>query len=233
MIIGWIIFGLILIGMIIAGTAYSRTVRIIDKYDKMESKIGCTALQFAKVCSDSFDLDLQFVATDKKLQNAYVPKKKIVIIDSQMVNSKSVSAISVVAHEIGHAIQDENGNFLLKLDLVMKKIFRVLKFIVLPIIVAGIVLLFFKDWKIYGEILLLISVGIWIFSLVSRLVTIPMEYQASDIAYNILKDNRVFTRAELKATKKILNAAALTYVGALFINILNFFRLIKNSFKTN
>ena len=232
MILAWIIVGLIIIGMIIAGTAYTRTVKIIDKYSNLPSKLGCKAIDFAQVCSESFDLNLKFALTDKKYENAYVPNKSIMILDKQVAYSNSVSAISVVAHEIGHAVQDKNGKFLLKLDMFMKTVFRVLKFLVIPIILAGIVMLFFPDYFLYGEILLLVSVGIWIFSLLTRLVTIPMEYEASRIAYNILKDNRLLTRAELKITKKILHAAALTYVGAIFINLLNFFRLIKLSFKS-
>lgn len=232
MILAWIIVGLIIVGMIIAGTAYTRTVKIIDKYSNLPSKLGCKAIDFAQVCSESFDLNLKFALTDKKYENAYVPNKSIMILDKQVAYSNSVSAISVVAHEIGHAVQDKNGKFLLKLDMFMKTVFRVLKFLVIPIILAGIVMLFFPDYFLYGEILLLVSVGIWIFSLLTRLVTIPMEYEASRIAYNILKDNRLLTRAELKITKKILHAAALTYVGAIFINLLNFFRLIKLSFKS-
>lgn len=232
MILAWIIVGLIIVGMIIAGTAYTRTVKIIDKYSNLPSKLGCKAIDFAQVCSESFDLNLKFALTDKKYENAYVPNKSIMILDKQVAYSNSVSAISVVAHEVGHAVQDKNGKFLLKLDMFMKTVFRVLKFLVIPIILAGIVMLFFPDYFLYGEILLLVSVGIWIFSLLTRLVTIPMEYEASRIAYNILKDNRLLTRAELKITKKILHAAALTYVGAIFINLLNFFRLIKLSFKS-
>ena len=232
MIIVWIIIGLVLVGLIIAGTAYSRTVRIFDKYSTLTCKIGCTAMDFVNVCNNSFELGLKVALTDKKLENAYVTNKKIIIIDKDVAYSNSVSAISVVAHEIGHAMQDKNGNFLLKLDLFMKSIFKILKFIAIPLILSGIVMLFFEDYFLIGEILLLIAVGIWIFSILTRLITIPMEYEASKIAYNILKDNRVFTRAELKITKKILNAAALTYVGAIFINLLNFFRLIKRSFRT-
>ena len=232
MILAWIIIGLILIGMIIAGSAYTRTVKIIDKYSNLPSKLGCRAIDFAQVCSDSFDLDLKFALTDKKLENAYVPNKNIMILEKNIAYSNSISAISVVAHEVGHAVQDKNVKFLLKLDMFMKTVFRVLKFLAIPIIIAGVVMLFFPDYFLYGEILLLIAVGIWIFSLLTRLVTIPMEYEASRIAYNILKDNRLLTRAELKITKKILHAAALTYVGAIFINLLNFFRLIKMSFKS-
>lgn len=231
MVLIWIIIGLLLIGMLIAGTAYSRTVRIIDKYSNLPSKLGCKAIDFAQVCSNSFDLNLKFALTDKKLENAYVTNKNVIILDKNIAYSNSVSAISIVAHEVGHAIQDKNGKFLLKLDLFMKSVFKVLKFLAIPIIIAGIVMLFFESYFLYGEILLLVAVGIWIFSLLTRIITIPMEYEASKIAYDILKDNRLLTRAELKITKKILRAAALTYVGALFVNLLNFFRAIKRSFR--
>ena len=91
--------------------------------------------------------------------------------------------------------------------------------------------MFFDKYFYAGVTCLLVVIGIWILSVITRCVTIPMEYEASKIAYNILKDNHILTRSELKITKKILNAAALTYVGALFINILNILRSIKYSFR--
>ena len=232
MIIAWIIFALILIGLIIAGTAYTRLVKIIDKYSNTTVKLGFKAIDFINVCNNSFDLNLKCAVSNKKLENAYAPKQKVVIVDKDLIDSKSIVAVSIVAHEIGHAIQDQNENFLFRLDLFMKRVFRVLKFIAIPLAICGFVFLFIDGFRIYGEICLLVTVGVWIFSLITRIVTIPMEYQASNIAYGILRDNRLLTRNELKITKKILNAAALTYVGAIFINLLNFFRAIKNSFKT-
>ena len=93
-------------------------------------------------------------------------------------------------------------------------------------------MLFFPEYELVGLILLISLLGIWVLSIITRLITIPMEYEASKIAYNMLKDNRVLTRAELKITKKILKAAALTYVAALFINVLNLLRRIKYSFRS-
>lgn len=222
---------ILLIGLIIAGTAYSRVRRIIEKYDSQNITIGMNCLEFVNKCNQSFDLDLKLAVTEKELQDCYIPKKNVLVLNKKNVESCSISAISVTGHEIGHAIQDKNGNFLLKLDSFFRKMYRILKIFILPLIVCGIAFLFFDKYFNVGVICLLSVVGIWILSVITRLVTIPMEYEASKIAYNILKENHILTRSELKITKKILNAAALTYVGALFINLLNILISIKRSFR--
>ena len=219
------------VGLIIAGTAYSRVRKIIEKYYNQDTTIGISCLDFVNKCNQSFDLNLRLALTDKELQDCYIPKKKILVLSKKTANSNSISAISVAGHEIGHAIQEANGNFLLKLDNFFRKMYGILKIFIIPLIICGIVFLFFDKYFYAGVTCLLVVIGIWILSVITRCVTIPMEYEASKIAYNILKDNHILTRSELKITKKILNAAALTYVGALFINILNILRSIKYSFR--
>lgn len=221
----------LLIGLIIAGTAYSRVRKIIEKYSNQDIAVGISCLDFVNKCNQSFDLNLKLALTEKELQDCYIPKKKILVLSKKNANSSSISAISVAGHEIGHAIQEKNGNFLLKLDNFFRKMYRILKIFIIPLIICGIVFMFFDKYFYAGVTCLLVVIGIWILSVITRCVTIPMEYEASKIAYNILKDNHILTRSELKITKKILNAAALTYVGALFINILNILRSIKYSFR--
>ena len=223
---------LLMVGLIIAATAYSRTVGIINKYKDMDCKINARAIDFAAKCIEVFNLNIKIALTDKELGDAYVPNKKILVISKQMADSRSISAISVVSHEIGHAIQDKNKKVLLKLDIFFRKLYSFFKFLIFPIFISGIILLFFPEYELVGLILLISLLGIWVLSIITRLITIPMEYEASKIAYNMLKDNRVLTRAELKITKKILKAAALTYVAALFINVLNLLRRIKYSFRS-
>lgn len=231
MILLWITIGLFAIGLLIAGTAYSRLMRIYEKYEGQEATVGIRCVDYVAKCIDSFDLGCKIALTDKKLGDAYSSKNKIIILDKNIAYSTSVAALSIASHEIGHAIQDNKGSFLIRLDDFIKTIFSVLKFLAVPVLIAGLIFLFVDGMFNAGVIMLISLVSVWVFSIIARLCTIPMEMQASKIAYDILKDNRILTRAELKITKKLLNAAALTYVAALFINILNFFRIIKYSFR--
>lgn len=231
MVLVWIIVIGLLVGLIIAGTAYRRVTNIVNKYSQVDCTIGIKCIDFVAKCIQSFDLDCKIALTDKVMSDAYILSKKIIVLNKQTAESCSISAIAISAHEIGHAIQHKNKNFLLRLDMFFRKLYAILKIFVIPVFIAGIVLLFFENLINIGLILLASLVLVWLLSIITRLATIPMEVQASKIAYDILKDNRVLTRAELKQTKKILNAAALTYVGALFINILNLFRKIENSFR--
>lgn len=227
----WVIVIGLLVGLVIAGTAYSKVNTIIEKYSHEDCKIGCTAGQLVEKCNEVFNLNVKLALTNKRLGNAYIVKKKIIVLDKDVVNSKSISAIAIASHEIGHAFQEKNGNFLLKLDMFFRKIYSILKFLIVPILISGVVLLFIDDMVKWGLVIIASLVIVWLFSLITRVITIPMEYGASNIAYNMLKENRVLTRAELKITKKILNAAALTYVGAVFVNLLNALKSLRGSFK--
>ena len=221
----------LLVGLIIAGTAYSRTVKIIDKYSNKPCSLGWTGLELVSKCNSHFELGLSYSLTNKRLGDSYIPKKKVVILNEETAKGTSIASIAIASHEIGHAIQDKEKNFLLRLDMFLKRIYSIFKFLAMPIFIAGIVLLFIENMFNYGLILLACLVGIWLLSLITRLITIPMELGASKIAYNMLKDNHILTRAELKDAKKIMNAAGMTYVGALFINILNLFKSIRRSFR--
>ena len=108
---------------------------------------------------------------------------------------------------------------------------RIAKFLFIPVVIAGIVLLFFEQYFDIGKILILVALGSLVLSYILKIVNIPVEYNASKIAYNFLKQYHILDAGELKAAKKMLNVAASTYIASLFMGFINFFKSIGNSFK--
>ena len=91
--------------------------------------------------------------------------------------------------------------------------------------------LFFEELESFVPMVFYISVGLWLTTIIFKIITIPLELDASKRAYKILSENKLVTKQELKQTKEILNAAALTYVGSLFSGIYKILISLKRSFR--
>ena len=142
-----------------------------------------------------------------------------------------MSSICVSAHELGHAVQNKNQTWLFEIQNVISLLSRIGLFFFPFLLVAGIVLLFIPDKHDIGYVLLIIAVAIVLLAFFLKIITIPMEMQASKIAYKFLKENNILIGAELKHAKKVLNAAIGTYVASLFVPIIKFFRGIGRMFR--
>ena len=134
-------------------------------------------------------------------------------------SSASVAAIGVAAHECGHAIQDAEGYSPLRLRSTLVPAANLGSRLGIPIILLGVLL---------GSNYTLVQVGIWVFSLavLFQLVTLPVEFNASNRAMRILGDRGMLGQEELGMCKKVLSAAAMTYVAAAASSIMQLLRLV-------
>lgn len=189
------------------------------KYDEVRARKGVTAEQVSRVLLDRFGLqNVQVERIAGTLTDHYDPTKKILRLSDSTSGKSSIAAIGIAAHELGHAIQDkENYAFL-----------RVRNSIV-PVVQAGSMLsmpLFFIG-LIMGSLNML-NIGILLFCgvLVFHLVTLPVEFDASAKALRVLSDTGFLASDEIGGAKAVLNAAALTYVAALVMTVLQLLRLL-------
>lgn len=189
------------------------------KYDEVRARKGVTAEQVSRVLLDRFGLqNVQVERIAGTLTDHYDPTKKILRLSDSTSGKSSIAAIGIAAHEVGHAIQDkENYAFL-----------RVRNSIV-PVVQAGSMLsmpLFFIG-LIMGSLNML-NIGILLFCgvLVFHLVTLPVEFDASAKALRVLSDTGFLASDEIGGAKAVLNAAALTYVAALVMTVLQLLRLL-------
>ena len=211
---------LVLIGVVLSLLASSRVKSTYARYSKEASLSGMTGAQAAQrilSMAGVYDVKVQHVAGN--LTDHYDPRNKTLNLSDSVYGSTSVAAVGVAAHECGHAIQHDRGYVPLKLRTALVPVASIGANISWPLILIGL---------LFGGNSILIEIGILMFSLAVafQLITLPVEYNASNRALNLLSETGVLYREELPKTKKVLNAAALTYVAAAAASILQLLRLI-------
>lgn len=210
----------ILIGLVISGIASSYVRSTYNKYSDTSNSRGLTAWEVSRSILDN--AGLQDVVLDRvqgDLTDHYDSQNNILRLSDATYNSTSVAAIGVAAHEAGHAIQDQENYFPLKLRSTLVPVANFGQGISFPLILAGV---------IFGGNQSLINIGILFFSLtlVFQLVTLPVEFDASNRAIAILDNQQILTPEELDQSRKVLRAAALTYVAAAVASFLQVLRLV-------
>lgn len=233
--ITWILIGvflgLLVLILIFSATSYTRMVKTYKKYDKEFIYCNLTGLEFTEWAIDALELETKIYLLDKELDECYLPKKDIVCISNHTAETSSVSSICVAAHELGHAVQNKKQTSLFVLQSCLTILAKICTILFPLLLLSGIVLIFFPAYQDIAGILLLSSVIAIFFNFLLKIFTIPMEMEASKIAFKFLKENNVLVGAELKHGKKVLNAAIGTYVASLFMGIIKFFRRLGRSFR--
>lgn len=214
---------LIVIGMVICLVAQAHVNSTFKKYSRVQSNSGLTGAQAAKRILESqgiYDVTIQHIAGE--LTDNYNPRNKVLSLSSSTYNSTSVAAIGVAAHECGHAIQHDRGYAPIAVRNALVPFANWGSRLSWILIIVGII--FYGQ----GTGQTMIDIGIFAFSLavLFQLVTLPVEFNASGRAIKVLESTGIFGTSELKCTKKVLGAAAMTYVAAASSSILQLLRLV-------
>lgn len=211
---------LVLIGVVLSLAASARVKTTFAKYSNVRSMSGMTGAEAAqRILHSSGIYDVRIERVSGNLSDHYDPRTKVLRLSDSVYNQTSVAAIGVAAHECGHAIQDQKSYGPLKLRGFLVPVANFGATISWPLIILGLFL---------GGSETLIYFGILLFgtAVLFQLVTLPVEFDASRRAIARLGETGVLQQEELSKTKKVLNAAALTYVAAAAGTILQFLRLI-------
>lgn len=213
-------FLLVIAGLAISGIASAYVNSTFRKYDKIRSKNNVTGTQAAQFILQSQKINnvgVQQIAGD--LTDNYNSGNKMLSLSQATAHSTSVAAIGVAAHECGHALQDAVGYVPLKIRASLVPVANFGSMISFPLIMVGVLF----SWNTT-----LINIGIFAFSLalLFQLVTLPVEFNASRRAIQILSEGGLLTEEEVPMAKHVLFAAALTYVAAALSTFLQLLRLI-------
>lgn len=211
---------LIIIAAIISLIAQWRVNSAFSKYSRVASISGMTGAQAARMILQSNGInDVSVQRISGKLTDHYNPSTKVLNLSESVYGSTSVAAIGVAAHERGHAIQHARGYFPLSLRTALVPVANIGSQLSWVFIIVGAILSFNQT---------LITIGIIMFSaaVLFQLVTLPVEFNASARALEQLESNGILYRDEVSQTRKVLSAAALTYVAAAATAILQLLRLI-------
>lgn len=212
---------MVLAGAVLSLIASAKVNSTFQKYARVRSISGMTGAQVARRILDRNGLsDIPVEHVSGNLSDHYDPTRKVLRLSDSTYNSPSVAAIGVAAHECGHAIQHKVGYGPLKLRTMIVPAANVGSRLGMPIILLG---LFFGGGGSF-----LVNLGIWVFSLavLFQIVTLPVEFNASDRALVMLEDYGILGQDEKRKAKSVLSAAAMTYVAAAASSILQLLRLI-------
>jgi Zn-dependent membrane protease YugP len=210
---------LLLPAMALAFFAQWRVQSAYSQMSKITSKKGLTGAEVGRRLLD--DNGLKAVGVDRMpgtLSDNYDPRDKKLHLSDGVFGSDSIAALGIVAHEVGHAIQDSKSYVPLKLRSGLVPIANLGSNLAIPLFFIGMLASSTK----------LMDLGIIFFSVAVAftLVTLPVEFNASKRAIALLSGGGYLTEDELPMAKKVLNAAALTYVAATAMAVLNLIRLI-------
>lgn len=209
---------LILIGMVISLIASARVKGTFQKYDRVQSRTGMTGAEAAKRLLQAqgiYDVSVQRVSGS--LTDHYDPRNKVLRLSDSTYGSTSVAAIGVAAHECGHAMQHEENYLPLTLRSALVPVANFGSRFSMILIIAG---LFFGQVLIEAGILLFCAVVLF------QVVTLPVEFNASSRALRLLGENGILYEEETGMTRKVLRAAALTYVASVLASVLQLLRLV-------
>lgn len=213
---------LVLIGIVICMLASSHVNRTFQRYARVRSYSGMTGREAAERILRMNGLhDVQVQHISGNLTDHYDPRNKILRLSDATYNSASVAAIGVAAHECGHAIQHAEGYVPLQIRGSLVPVANFGSSFAWPLILIGLL--------IQSETgILLINAGILLFSaaVLFQIVTLPVEFNASGRALRILEEKGMLDGQELKGTKAVLTAAALTYVASAASAVLQLLRLL-------
>lgn len=210
---------LIIIGVIITGIASVHLRTTFNKYSKIRGMSGMTGAQVAeRILYNAGIYDVSIVRVSGNLTDNYNPKNKTLSLSDSVYDSNSVAAVGVAAHECGHAIQHQIGYAPLN--------FRSL---LVPVAQFGSGASWFLILLgIFMSAQPLLTLGIIAFScaVLFQIVTLPVEFNASSRALKALENNHILYDEELRGTKEVLSAAALTYVAGVAASVLQLIRLV-------
>lgn len=205
-----IIIGIIAQGMVSSRYNYFKKVRNINGY---------TGEQVARLMLNEAGLyNVKIAYSNAELSDNYNPKSEILTLSKEVAFGSSIAAAGIAAHEVGHAIQHSTSYEPLK---VRNSIIPIVNFSFNAWIIMFMLGLFFGS-----QFLAKIGIILFAVAMIFQIVTLPVEFNASNRALKILSSRNILYGDELDGAKKVLSAAALTYVAAALMSILQLIRLI-------
>jgi len=210
---------LLIPAILLAMYAQAKVSGTFRKYSRIMASRHMTGAEVARELLGSRGIyDVKVEMTQGRLSDHYDPRTKTLRLSPEVYQSGSLAALGVAAHEVGHAFQHDTGYGPLKLRSTIVPVASIGSQLAFPLLLAG---LFFNIPN-------LALIGVLAFSLavIFQLITLPVEYNASSRALEALETGGYLTRDEAGGTRKVLNAAALTYVAATIMAVMQLLRLL-------
>ncbi len=212
-------YGFVILGIVITLAASINVRATYARYSKIANIEGLTGADAAQAILSAAGInDVEIRPIGGSLTDHYSPREKVLRLSEGVFGASSVAAVGIAAHECGHAIQHKEAYGPLKLRSLSVPLANIGGYLSWPVILLGI----------WFELSGLAQFGIFLFMFVVffELITLPVEFDASRRALKALENSGLLVQDEIGGARKVLNAAALTYVAALLSTILQLLRLI-------
>jgi Zn-dependent membrane protease YugP len=224
----WTLF-LLLPALVFALIAQYRVNRAFEWGSGIRTSRGITGAQAArKILDDNGLYDVSIERVGGHLTDHYDPKENVIRLSDEVYSGANAAAIGVAAHEAGHAVQYAQDYFPIRVRAAIIPLTRIGAGLAMPLFLIGLFISYFYLQKTspLSDLLMVSGIGLYSFSTLFQLITLPVEFNASRRALRILDDWGTLTKEEHRAAGQVLSAAAMTYVAALATSLLSLFRLI-------
>lgn len=220
----WTYLILVLPCLILAMWASTRVNRTFKKYSSQISSRRITGAQAAqRVLQGNGVNGVRIERISGNLTDHYDPKSNVIRLSDSVYDSISTAAIGVACHEAGHAVQYANNYFPIKIRAAIIPITNFGSRLAMPLILLGILL---STFGTFSNTLVYLGIACFSLSLIFQLITLPVEFNASRRALNAIEAENLLTSEELVGARKTLSAAAMTYVAATAVSLVQLVRLI-------
>jgi len=218
-------FIILIPAMIFAFIAQAKVNGAYNNYSKVRNRRGITGAQAARAILDANGLsDVPIELTAGRLSDHYDPSKKIMRLSAKVYNDASIASVAIAAHESGHAIQHSQRYAPLQIRNSIAVPINFVSYLSWPLLIAGILIIqmgYYSQGNLIFNIGIVAFVGVVIF----HSVTLPVEFNASKRALAMLESQGIVYEEEIGGAKKVLSAAAMTYIAALAVAVANLVRL--------
>lgn len=222
--IDWTYIVLVLPAVIFSLIASANVNSTFKKYSRVYNSRRLTGADAARRILDSNGLQhIRIERISGNLSDHFDPRSNVIRLSQAVYDGATAAAVGVAAHECGHAIQHAVGYLPIKLRNAIIPITNIGSKLAFPMILLGIVL---TAWSQQALMIAYIGVALFGLSLVFQLVTLPTEFNASRRALKTIDNMGLLSGDDLKASKKVLTAAAMTYVAALAVTLMQLIRLL-------
>ena len=221
------LLGIILLpGLIFSIYAQTKVSTSFNKYKDKTATRDIPAHKLARHILDSAGLyNVNVTKCRGSLTDHFNPKTKTVSLSEDVYDSSSVAALGVMAHELGHVMQDKDNYPLIKLRTFLIPFINISSYFMWPLVILGLVFEFASTTN-WGKIFIITAIIIFAVSTILSLITVPLEKDASKRAEKLLYDTGILNEEENENVKEVLSSAALTYVAALITSILSLIRFV-------
>lgn len=214
----WLYLILIVPAFILSLVAQAKVKSTYSKMAKVRNTSGYTGAQAAAAVLRHYGImDVRIEETSGKLSDHFDPRSKVIRLSRDVYYGNSIAAVGIACHEAGHAAQHNQGYVPIKVRNAIIPVCNIGSYLGIPLAFAGYFLGF--------EPLILVGLGLYSLIAVFQLVTLPVEFNASARAIRVIDENGLLrSEEEISGAKKVLSAAAMTYVAALAVTLANLLR---------